>query len=99
MRAEKIYFDSNNIVSKKGLTFAVYNGNFPNVIRDALALRRFHDDTPIWNEIKPETDNITSMDMVWKPVGFVRTNGYDMMMKRSVMQPERPLVYCHFENI
>lgn len=99
LRAKKLIFEQNKIVGKDGLVFSVYLGNFPNVIREALALRRFPDDAPIWKEVKPETDNIPSMDMVWKPVGFVRTNGYDMMMKRCVMKPERPLVYCHFENI
>ena len=85
LRAEKITFDTNKIVDEKGLTFSVYSGNFPNVIREALALRRFPGDKPIWKELKPETDNIPSMDLVWKPVGFVRTNGYDMMMKRCIM--------------
>ena len=79
LRAEKLIFEQNKIVGADGLVFSVYLGNFPNVIREALALRRFPDGTPIWKEVKPETENIPSMDMVWKPVGFVRTNGYDMM--------------------
>jgi len=36
---------------------------------------------------------------VWKPVGFVRQHGFDMMAKRCAMQHRRPFAYCHFENI
>ena len=79
--------------------FSVYAGNFPNVIREALALRRFYDDSPVWNEVKADTDNILEMDLVWKPVGFVRTHAYDVMAKRVALKPNRPFAYCHFDNI
>ena len=26
----------------------------------------------IWNETEPNTDDIPQIDLVWKPVGFVR---------------------------
>ena len=39
------------------------------------------------------------MDLVWKPVGFVKQSGYQMMAKRCYSKPERPFAYCHYENI
>jgi len=68
-------------------------------VREALALRRFYDERPIWNEVKADTDKILEMDLVWKPVGFVRTHAFDMMAKRCALKPERPLTHCHFDNI
>lgn len=92
-------FEPNEITGSTGLTFSVYAGNFPNVVREALALRRFPDGRPIWSEVKADTDNIMAMDLVWKPVGFVRAHGYDMMAKRCAEKPGRPLAYSHFDNI
>lgn len=81
------------------LTFCVYGGNFPKVVRDALALRRTSTGHPIWLEVQPVTDTIMGIDFVWKPVNFIRQHGFDMMAKRVYMKPERPFAYCHFENI
>lgn len=81
------------------LAFCVYGGNFPQVVRDALALRRTGSGQPIWLEVQPVTDTIMGIDFVWKPVNFIRQHGFDMMAKRVYMRPERPFAYCHFENI
>lgn len=89
----------NFTMGPNSLTFCVYGGNFPQVVRDALALRRNGAGQPIWLEVQPVTDTIMGIDFVWKPVNFVRQHGFDMMTKRVHMRPERPFAYCHFENI
>ena len=95
--APRIY--PKNRFGSRGLTFSVYAGNFPKVVRDALALRLDADGEPIWAETEPITDNIPGIDLVWKPVGFMRQHGFDMMGKRCALLPRRPFAYCHFENI
>jgi hypothetical protein len=77
----------------------VYLGNFPQVVRDALALRVDSEREPIWKEVVPKTENIGSMDLVWKPVNFIRAQGFDLMTRRCLSQPERPFAYSHYENI
>jgi hypothetical protein len=47
-----------------------YLGNFPQVVRDALKLRKNKDDKTIWNEMEPNTNNMAGIDFVWKPVNF-----------------------------
>ena len=39
------------------------------------------------------------IDLVWKPVNFMRTHGFEVMTKRVLLRPDRPFAYCHFENI
>ena len=81
------------------LIYCVYPGNFPMAVRNALALRLDSEGKQIWEITAPITDNIPFIDLVWKPVGFCRSHGYDRMMRRCFMQPERPFAHCHFENI
>jgi hypothetical protein len=33
-------------------------------------------------EIEPKSDNVQTMDLVWKPVNFVRSAGFDSMARR-----------------
>lgn len=77
----------------------MYGGNFPKIIRDALALRRNAAGEQIWLEVQPVTDTIMGIDFVWKPVNFNRAHGFDMITKRVQMRPERPFAYNHYENI
>lgn len=55
----------------------------------------------IWNEVPPRTETIPTapIDLVWKPVGFVKRDGYDIMHRRCLNHIERPFAYCHFEYI
>ncbi len=39
------------------------------------------------------------MDLVWKPVNFIRQTSFTAMAKRCLTRQERPFAYCHFENI
>lgn len=39
------------------------------------------------------------MDLVWKPVNFLRSQGFDLMTRRCLGTPDRPFAYCHYENI
>lgn len=57
-------------------------GNFPKVMKQAISLRKTVDDKSIWFEVPPVTDNIMGIDLVWKPVGFVKHSGFDIMAKR-----------------
>jgi hypothetical protein len=82
-----------------GLVYCVYLGNYPQVVRDALALRVDQDRQPIWKEVVPKTENIGGMDLVWKPVNFLRSHGFGLMGKRCWEKPERPFAYSHYENI
>lgn len=50
--------------------FAAYLGNFPQVVRDALKLRLNVKGDQVWKEVEPNTNNIGSIDFVWKPVNF-----------------------------
>jgi len=84
-RAKQIVFPDARSKYSVGLKFCVYNGNYPNVIREALALRVDSDNKPLWTEVDPKTDCIPNMDLVWKPVNFVRTNAHDLMSKRVFM--------------
>ena len=77
----------------------MYGGNFPQVVRDALALRLTASGQPIWVEVSPVTDTILGIDFVWKPVNFIRSHGFDMMTRRVYMRPERPFAYSYYENI
>ena len=42
---------------------------------------------------------IPTMDMVWKPVNFIKNSNFELMAKRCFINPDRPFAYCHFENI
>lgn len=66
----------------QGLVFCVYFGNYPQVVRDALALRVDENHQPIWRETVPKTENIGAMDFVWKPVHFVRSHGLELIARR-----------------
>lgn len=77
----------------------MYLGNFPQVVRDAFALRVDEDMKPLWKEVEPKTENVVNMDLVWKPVNFIKSQSFDLMMRRCFAQPERPFAYSHYENI
>lgn len=68
-------------------------------MRQALALRKTPSGKPIWIEAVAVSENIMNMDMVWKPVNYQRSKGFEQMSKRVFMRPERPFAYNHFENI
>ena len=76
-----------------------YPGNYPQVIRDALKLRKNKEGKSIWQEIEPNTNAMMGIDFVWKPVNFQRQAGWEMMFKRCIVSPERPFAYSHYENI
>ena len=60
-----------------GLVYCVYGGNFPNIVRQALALRKTPSGKPIWIETPAVTENIMNMDMVWKAVNYQRSKGFE----------------------
>lgn len=90
-----------NQFGDKSANFSVYLGNFPHVVRDALALRVDPAGKQVWNELPPKTDTICTsvIDLIWKPVNFVKREGFDLMYKRCLAHENRPFVYNHFENI
>lgn len=63
-----------------------------------MALRKTADDKNIWFEVPPVTENIMGIDLVWKPVGFAKSQGFDIMTKRC-QYVDRPFAYCHYEGI
>lgn len=73
-------------------------GNFPRIVRLALGLRKTEDGKNIWFEVPPVTENIMGIDLVWKPVGFIKSQGFDIMSKRC-QYVDRPFAYCHYEKI
>ena len=77
----------------------MYPGNFPKVVRLALALRKNTAGKPIFMEVSPITDNICNIDLVWKPVAFCKHHGYDMMTRRCISKQDKAFAYCHYENI
>ena len=80
------------------MVYCVYNGNYPQVVRDTLALRVHPNNEKIFKEVEPKTEQIEEMDVVWKPANFVRQPAYDFMSKRCENN-DRPFLYCHFGNI
>jgi hypothetical protein len=52
------------------LYYAVYLGNFPQVVRDALKLRTDEKGQPLWIETEPNANNMMGIDFVWKPINF-----------------------------
>ena len=68
------------------------------MVREAIALRKTTDGSNIWNEVPAVTENILNMDLVWKPVGFVRNSAFDYMSRRC-NHVNRPFAYPHYENI
>mgnify|MGYP000855140589 FL=1 len=68
------------------------------MVRDALALRLDTNKKQIWNEVEAKTDNIPNIDLVWKPVNFIRSVNFETMAKRVADKPERPFFYTHYDN-
>ena len=62
--------------------FAVWNGNFPNVIRRIAKLRKDKMGQEIWTETQPENEKIDEMDLVWRPVNFQTRSRFEMLQKR-----------------
>jgi hypothetical protein len=81
-RSKVVSFSSYSVSNKGPLIFAVYNGNFPNVVRSALALRKDKNGISIWKEMPADTDQIMDMDLVWKPFNFY-SRGVSYFLKSS----------------
>ena len=79
----------------------LYNGNYPNLVRQAIALRRTSQtDRKIWQEYEALEENIYSVDLVWRAVNYTLRHQFMYIKRRVILWgPLRPFCYNHYENI